>query len=94
MIKSIKEQTPDVRTYTISFVDPEVQEAYTYDPGVFNLISVFGIGESAISISSCADLKGVFQHTIRAVGNVTNALAGAKEGILSVSADHSVSDGL
>jgi NAD(P)H-flavin reductase len=80
VIKSIKEQTPDVRTYTISFVDPEVQEAYTYDPGVFNLISVFGIGESAISISSCADLKGVFQHTIRAVGNVTNALAELKEG--------------
>ena len=26
VIKSIKEQTPDVRTYTISFVDPEVQE--------------------------------------------------------------------
>ncbi len=80
VIKSIKQQTPDVRTYTFAFVDPKVQEAYTYDPGVFNMISVFGIGESAISISSCADLKGVFQHTIRAVGNVTNALAELKEG--------------
>lgn len=80
VIKSIKQQTPDVRTYTFSFVDPKVQEAYTYDPGVFNLISVFGVGESAISISSCADVKGSFDHTIRAVGNVTNALAQLKEG--------------
>lgn len=80
VIKAVKDQTPDVRTYTFSFADPEVQESYTYDPGVFNLISVFGLGESAISISSSADLKGSFEHTIRAVGNVTNALAELKEG--------------
>lgn len=80
VIKSIKDQTSDVRTYTFSFIDPKVQESYTYDPGVFNLISVFGIGESAISISSSADLKGCFEHTIRAVGNVTNALAELQEG--------------
>lgn len=80
VIEDIKQQTADVRTYTFSFVDPKVKEEYTYDPGVFNLISVFGIGESAISISSSADLKGVFQHTIRAVGNVTNALTELKEG--------------
>jgi NAD(P)H-flavin reductase/formate hydrogenlyase subunit 6/NADH:ubiquinone oxidoreductase subunit I len=80
VIKSVKEQTSDTRTYTFSFVDPEVQEAYTYDPGVFNMINIFGIGESAISISSSADFKGAFQHTVRAVGNVTNALAELKEG--------------
>ncbi len=76
VIKAIKKQTADVNTYTFEFVDPQVRESYTYDNGVFNLISIFGIGESAISISSCADENtGTFDHTVRAVGNVTNALA-------------------
>lgn len=75
VIKEIKQQTADVNTYTFAFVDPKVQDEYTYDNGVFNLISIFGIGESAISISSCANLQGTFDHTVRAVGNVTNALA-------------------
>lgn len=75
IIKAIKQQTKDTTTYTFAFVDSSIQEAYTYDPGVFNMISIFGIGEAPISISSCADVKESFDHTIRAVGNVTNALA-------------------
>lgn len=80
VIKAIKQQTADVNTYTFEFVDPEVRDSYTYDNGVFNLISIFGIGESAISISSCAEDRGTFDHTVRAVGNVTNALARLKVG--------------
>jgi len=34
-----------------------------------------GIGEAAISVSSDPDQRGTIAHTIRAVGNVTNALA-------------------
>jgi len=75
VIKAIKQQTRDTATYTFAFVDPKVQEAYTYDPGVFNMISIFGIGEAPISISSSPDVKDSFDHTIRAVGNVTKALA-------------------
>lgn len=73
-IVAIKKQNYDNKTYTFEFVDPVLREKYTYDNGVFNEISVFGIGEVPISISSCADVKGTFDHTIRAVGNVTNAL--------------------
>jgi NAD(P)H-flavin reductase/formate hydrogenlyase subunit 6/NADH:ubiquinone oxidoreductase subunit I len=73
-ILAIKQENFDNKTYTFAFVDPEVQAKYTYDNGVFNEISIFGIGEVPISISSCSDEKGSFQHTIRAVGNVTNAL--------------------
>ncbi|MDN5292727.1 MAG: hypothetical protein PWQ31_32 [Eubacteriales bacterium] len=80
VIKAIKPQTKDTTTYTFSFVDPKVQEAYTFEPGVFNMISIFGIGEAPISISSSPDVKDSFDHTIRAVGNVTNALAKLKVG--------------
>ncbi|MDH7497259.1 MAG: 4Fe-4S dicluster domain-containing protein [Syntrophomonadaceae bacterium] len=74
VIKGIKKQTADTTTYTLAFQDPKVQEAYTYQPGVFNMVSLFGLGEAPISISSSADTRGSFDHTIRAVGNVTNAL--------------------
>jgi NAD(P)H-flavin reductase/formate hydrogenlyase subunit 6/NADH:ubiquinone oxidoreductase subunit I len=74
VIKAIEQQTADVKTYTFAFADPKVQANYTYDNGAFNLISIFGVGEAAISISSSPDHKDVFQHTIRAVGNVTNAI--------------------
>lgn len=73
-ILAIKQQNYDNKTYAFAFVDPAVQEKYSYDNGVFNEISIFGIGEVPISISSCNDVKGSFDHTIRAVGNVTNAL--------------------
>jgi len=80
VIKGIKQQTYDTTTYTMSFVDDKVQQEYKYDPGTFNMITLFGIGEAPISISSCADEKGTFDHTIRAVGNVTKALTQYKVG--------------
>ncbi len=73
-IEAIKQQNYDNKTYTFAFVDPDVKAKYAYDNGVFNEISVFGIGEVPISISSCNDVKGTFDHTVRAVGNVTKAL--------------------
>lgn len=80
VIKAIKKQTEDVNTYTFEFVDPKINEEYSFENGTYNLISVFGIGESAISISSCAEKKGSFDHTVRAVGNVTKALGRLKVG--------------
>ncbi len=49
----------------------------TFVPGQFNMLYAFGHGESAISMGGdpVADVReGYLQHTIRAVGNVTNAL--------------------
>ena len=54
-------------------------------PGQFVEVSVFGIGEAPISISSSPTRKGSFELAIRNVGGVTNALhnlqAGATVGI-------------
>jgi len=80
VLKAIKQQTADTTTYTFEFVDPQKREEYTYDPGTFNMVSVFGIGEAPISISSSPDEKGTFDHTIRAVGNLTNFLTRLKVG--------------
>lgn len=49
-------------------------------PGQFAEISIPGIGEAPISISSAPSEDDKFQMVIRNVGNVTNALHGLSEG--------------
>lgn len=45
-----------------------------HQPGQFAEISIFGIGEAPLSISSSPTKRGSFEVGVRAVGNVTNAL--------------------
>ncbi len=51
-----------------------------HKPGQFAEISVFGIGEAPISISSPPTKKGTFEICVRKVGNVTNKLHTLKVG--------------
>jgi len=68
------EETADTKTFKLAFTDPEVREAFSFRPGQFNMLTVFGIGEAPLSISSDPNEKRYFVHTIRKVGNVTSAL--------------------
>jgi NAD(P)H-flavin reductase len=56
-----------------------------HKPGQFIELSIFGIGEAPISISSSPTKKGSFELAVQNIGNVTNALhhldTGAKVGI-------------
>jgi len=45
-----------------------------HQPGQFVEVSLFGIGEAPISISSSPTQKGSFELAVRAVGNVTKAM--------------------
>jgi len=51
-----------------------------HKPGQFVEVSVFGIGEAPISISSSPTKKGSFELAIRKVGNVTSAIHQMKPG--------------
>jgi sulfite reductase subunit B len=51
-------------------------------PGQFVEVSVMGIGEAPISISSSPTRDGTLQLAIRKVGDVTNALHNLKEGAI------------
>ncbi|HDO19353.1 MAG TPA: oxidoreductase, partial [Thermoplasmatales archaeon] len=52
---------------------------FSFDPGQFVEVSVFGIGEAPISISSPPRDSSSFELVIRKVGNVTNRLHQMKE---------------
>jgi sulfhydrogenase subunit gamma (sulfur reductase) len=51
-----------------------------HQPGQFVEVSLFGIGEAPISISSSPTKKGSFEIAVRAVGNVTKALHNLEQG--------------
>jgi NAD(P)H-flavin reductase len=71
----IKQEAPGVSTYRVKFIDPVIGESYFFKPGQFNMLSVPGYGEAAISISSDMGDLEMIGHTIRLAGNVTNVIA-------------------
>lgn len=73
-IVKIENEAPGVNTYWLQFTDPKVQKAFSFQPGQFNLLTIPGYGEAAISISSHPKNKETIGHTIRLTGNVTNAI--------------------
>ena len=74
VIQDIRRENADTQTYTLAFASDELRERYSFWPGQFNMLTVWGAGEAAVSLSSDPDVPGQFQHTIRAVGNVTRAM--------------------
>jgi len=67
-------------TFTIWLDLDHLDREFSFKPGQFNMLYVFGVGEAAISISSDASRPGTIAHTIHRVGTVTSALAQKKRG--------------
>ena len=78
-VKKIFWETEDVFTIELVY-DSEEKREFNYKPGQFNMLYAFGVGESAISISSDSAKKGSLLHTIHKVGYVTNELSKLKKG--------------
>lgn len=74
IVEKIRE-TADIHTYRLRINDEDERQRYRFAAGQFNMVSLFGVGEVAISIVSDPDEPESLDHTIRAVGRVTNAIA-------------------
>src|SRR5512141_1825906 len=89
VVEAIKQQTYDTTTYTLSFKDLGQQGIYAFKPGQFNMVTLFGIGEAPISLSSEPQRRDSFDHTVRAVGSLTRALTRVKVGdVVGVQGPH------
>ncbi len=73
-------EAEDIHTFRLQFVDGPIRQSYRFSAGQFNMVYLFGVGEVAISIVSDPDEPQHLDHTIRAVGRVTHAVARLKEG--------------
>ncbi len=77
-VTKIQENTHD--TFTLEMVPKNKTKIFSFLPGQFNMIYLFGVGEVPISISGDPSSTDFLVHTIRAVGTVTDAMSKIKEG--------------
>ncbi|MFN4111607.1 MAG: FAD/NAD(P)-binding protein [Ignavibacteria bacterium] len=66
-------------TFTLELKSFDGRNGFSFEPGQFNMIYIFGVGEIPISISGDPNKKGVLVHTTRAVGTVTKEMAKLKK---------------
>jgi NAD(P)H-flavin reductase len=74
------EEAERIYTFRLRLTEPEVRRAYRFEPGQFNMVYAFGVGEVAISIASDPDEPDRLDHTIRIVGRVTGAIESLRPG--------------
>ncbi len=74
------QESPSIFTLRLRLADPDQRAAYRFVPGQFNMLYLFGVGEVPISIVSDPQDETLIDHTIRAVGRVTDGLAKLREG--------------
>ena len=79
IVEKIRE-AEDINTYHVQLVDEQVRQQFRFAAGQFNMVYLFGVGEVAISIVSDPDEPTFLDHTIRAVGRVTKAIADLQPG--------------
>jgi NAD(P)H-flavin reductase len=75
-IASDREETHDVRTLRLEFLDAEAGRAFAWQPGQFGEFSVFGQGEAVFTLANAPSRGGgaYIECTTRAIGKVTGAL--------------------
>jgi len=77
-IKRVIRETGD--TFSLALEALQGEKKFSFLPGQFNMLYVFGVGEVPISISGDPGHSKVLVHTTRAVGNVTKAMRTLKVG--------------
>ena len=73
-VAETRDETPDVRTLRLEFVDAKEGEAFDFRVGQFGLYNALGEGESTFCIASASTRKGYIECTFRQAGRVTRAL--------------------
>jgi sulfhydrogenase subunit gamma (sulfur reductase) len=79
-IEAIRDEAPNVKTFSLRFQNPEMDKIFNYRPGQFVQVSVLHQGEAPISITSTAAAKGPLELCIRAAGHLTRRIHGMAMG--------------
>lgn len=74
VIKSITVETSDIKTFILKFKNPQIQREFRYRPGQFMEISLLGVGEAPISITSSPSCQGFIELSIKRVGQLTEVI--------------------
>jgi NAD(P)H-flavin reductase len=81
VVTAVQRETADIVTWSAEPLPEDGPPPGPFEPGQFNMVYAFGVGEVPISISS-DPADPVVRHTIRAVGPVTTALCDLAPGAM------------
>lgn len=73
-VATARDETPDVRTSRLEFLEPDVARRFRWEPGQFAEFSVFGAGEAVFTMANAPTRGGYVECTLRAIGKVTGAI--------------------
>ena len=73
-ITSMTPLTEKETLFELRLIDDRIRDAFHHKPGQFVCVSVFGVGEVPISISSSPSKSGFIEICVRRAGDVTSAL--------------------
>jgi NAD(P)H-flavin reductase len=73
-VVQVRQQTRDVKSVRIRFLDESLAENFTFRVGQFGMFSLFGLGESTFNICSSSTWKGFLEFCFRRTGRVTDGL--------------------
>ena len=79
-IERILPQIANHRLFQLKFVDDDLAKAFSHIPGQFVEVTVLGVGEAPISISSPPTRPGIIEICVRKAGLVTSALFELQKG--------------
>ena len=71
-------ETPDTVTFVLA--PPRGHKRLAFQPGQFNMLYAFGVGEAAISISGDPERTDRLVHTVRVAGKISQALTSVTPG--------------
>ena len=70
---TVENDARDLKTFDLSFTDPEARKAFTFTPGQFGFLSIMGVGEAPFGIAS-APSEELVKYTVKRVGSFTTTL--------------------
>lgn len=73
-IAEVRCETADTSTLLLHFADPGIGRSFSFKPGQFVEVSVFGVGEAPIGFASGPSQGNGFEITVKAMGSVTRSL--------------------
>jgi len=73
-ITSIVDLTENEKLFELRLIDEASREEFSHSAGQFVEVSIFGVGEAPISISSAPSKQGFIELCVRRAGDVTGAL--------------------
>ena len=80
VVDDIIQETPDTKTFRLRFKNGEFARSFSWEPGQFVEVTVFGVGEAPIGFASNPLEKSFFELTIVERGKVTKAMNGLQKG--------------